>query len=285
MNIGILGDTHGANAWTCAALDVFKKEGIDIILQLGDFGIYDSTPGHYFLKNVNKTLEKNDQTLYFVPGNHEDWDYIERLQETALQDDGWAKVRSRIFFAPRGHRWEWDGVSFLGLGGAPSVDRQWRLQDMRRMNGKQKLWWAQEQITQADVDKVVAGGHADVMVCHDAPNGVPTVDGHISGNPMGFDPIDLEYAAVGRALMTEAYKGVKPDTFLHGHYHFPVNDMVLQTSSDDGTVVDELKWGHVVGLGCNGQAFALGHYDTTARKAYIWDMRGNHDNYVKKATE
>lgn len=282
MKIGILGDTHGASAWTKFALGKFHDEEIDTILQVGDFGVYDSKSGHSFLKTVNFELQKFDQKLYFVPGNHEDWDYIERLQETSTQEDGWVKVRSNIFFAPRGFRWTWGGVNFLGASGAPSVDRQWRLEDMRRFKGE-KLWWEQEMVSPADVDKIVADGRTQVVVAHDVFNDVPSVDAHIAGNPMGFHNVDLLYAAEGRLRMTEIFRGTAPETWLHGHYHIPVNNVVLRPSLFDGKIeTRELKYTQVVGLAANGSKYALGHYDTDLREAFIWDTKLHTDNYTNR---
>ena len=279
MKIGILGDTHGNTSWVMFALWKFAQEGIKTIVQVGDFGLYNKQSGHNFLKKVQLELQKYDQTLHVVPGNHEDWDWIDELVATQTGEDGWTKVRQSIFLAPRGHRWVWDNVNFLALGGAPSVDRGWRVRDQAQFKGS-KLWWANEMVTPADVDKVVAGGRTDVFFAHDVFENVPSVDNHISGNPMGFEAADLLYAAEGRVRMTEAFRGTVPTTWIHGHYHFGYIDKVLRPRLADGMVeTQELKWTNVVGLAADGSPSSLGVYDTSDKTTQIWDVRKDITTY------
>lgn len=53
--------------------------------------------------------------------------------------------------------------SWLALG-AISVARRWRTPG--------RSWWAEERISRNDADAAIAGGPVNVMVSHDAPNGV-----------------------------------------------------------------------------------------------------------------
>lgn len=253
--IGLLGDVHGNYTWLRYAFDKFHREGLTQVLQLGDFGIYGSDNGHLFLKKARLLAEHYGITLYVTPGNHEDWEYINSIP---VQEDGWQKLREGIYMAPRGHRWEWEGMSFVSLGGAPSVDRAWRVkQQERQPRAKRFLWWEEEMITEEDVDKVVTGGYADVMVAHDAPY-VKGIDARIAGNPHGFELADIAYAEEGRSRMNRAFEGVKPKLFLHGHYHFLVNEVVNDT--------------HVLGLSCDRDNFSLGQLDLEKKTATAWNL-------------
>jgi hypothetical protein len=275
MKIGILGDTHMQTNWTLFALWKFNKEGITKVIQVGDFGIAQTMAGARFLDAVNAAAAQYGIELYVVPGNHEDWVWINRLTENDRQT--WANLCPNIYLAPRGIRWEWDGVTFVALGGAPSVDRTWRLEDQEFIKDpKQHIWFPDEMITWEDVEYVAAGGHADVMIGHDAPENVPTIEARIGRNPFGWNPADLLYAADGRRRYTEAFKAVAPDTLFHGHYHFKVDDMV-RTFEDN--------WCNVIGLGCDGMKEGLGHYDTETRKGHIWDVgrdMGEYNALVRK---
>ena len=273
MIVGLLGDTHANKNWIRFALWKFHKEGITTVLQVGDFGIYQDESSLRYLKLANKLAEEFGITIHVVPGNHEDWRYINKTIAEKTLDSGWAQLRSNILLAPRGHRWEWDGVSFVGLGGAPSVDRGWRKRaDARHPNAKNPLWDPNEAITLEDVYNTIQGGHAEVMVGHDAPNGVATISHGIKGNPHGFETADLLYAADGRELMTQAFRGVSPKTFLHGHYHFLVNEMIVRPGLEDELFDDRGAWTHVLGLGCDGMVNSLGQYDTETRTAHAWDV-------------
>ncbi len=123
---------------------------------------------------------------------------------------GW--LTTHIAVLPRGHRWRWADRRCVSLGGAPSVDVSFRVPD--------RNWWAAEAITEADVERVVAGGRAEVFFAHDAPErSTPRVDWIIGNNPAGWPESALAYAARGRAAITEAFATVLPDLYVHGHYH------------------------------------------------------------------
>lgn len=273
--IGLLGDVHGDKQWIKFALWKFAREGITKVLQVGDFGIDSSNSGYEFLKVSNKAAVAAGIYLYVVPGNHEDYSLINRMfdQGEHYFSDGWGTLRSNILVAPRGHRWVWDGVSFVALGGAPSVDRGWRRRaDAQHPNSRNKLWHEGEMITIEDVNNTIQGGYADVMVAHDAPHGVPTVDNAIRGNPHGFEAADILYAEDGRALMDQAFRGVGPRTFIHGHYHKYGSDMIRRPNWVPSDLDPERDlWTHVLGLDMNGHNHALGHYDTETREASAWD--------------
>ena len=260
--IGLLGDIHGNSAWLHYALDKFNSRGITTILQLGDFGILSGEHGNRYAKFANYLLNNHGQTMYITPGNHEDYDEIER---TPVGEDGWQHYRPNILLAPRGHRWSWDDRTFVSLGGAPSVNRE------RLLTYPDKSWWEQEAITRADVDRTVAGGYADVMVAHDAPHGLQTITKKIKSNPLGFTQPDLAYAEEGRTLMTEAFMGVQPKVFLHGHYHFLVNEIYNVPS---GPLVRDIKFTtRVLGLASDRRNFALGVLDTETLESSAWDAR------------
>ena len=246
MIVGILGDTHGQQRWTGFALWTYAQHGIDTVYQVGDFGFGKSNSGKSdpFSKFVNDKANTLGIRLVVIPGNHEDYDVIDSVP---VSDDGWQHYMSNIDIAPRGHRWTQEGVSFVALGGAPSVDRMWRLSQQRP---KLKLWWHQEAITEEDVERTVAGGHADVMLAHDAPF-VQQIQKVIGSNPHGFPRKDIEYAYEGRKLIDRAFAGVKPKVFVHGHYHFNVDETVNWPDGES----------RVFGLNRDGQAGAIGFLD------------------------
>lgn len=257
MRIGLLGDTHGDTRVTQMMLDKFKEQGVTEILQVGDFGIWPGPPGQQFLTQVNTHLAKLGQTLYVTPGNHEDYLQIRHFY---VREDGWQVAREHILLAPRGHRWEWDEVSFVSLGGAPSVDRAWRL-DFQRKQGH-PVWWKEEDITREDMDKTMSAGYADVMIAHDAPFGVNGVEKGITGNPNNFTEEDLRYGYEGRCKMREVVDVVRPKLFFHGHYHWKVEDR-LEIFNEDSGMDDEIK---IRGLAADGASDSWGILDLTTLK-------------------
>ncbi len=142
--------------------------------------------------------------------------------------------------------------TFVWLGGAASVDRKSRLiadSAFKRQwehdgsSKRRKTWWEQEAITDADAERTVAGGHADVIVGHEAPSRVQTITSRLRNNPGGFSEHDIEYAERVREKHMEAFIMVEPRLALHGQYHFPVSETV-----DYGSFTT-----HVFGLANDGE--------------------------------
>lgn len=81
--------------------------------------------------------------------------------------------------------------------------------------------------------------------------------------------------------MTEAYRGVLPLTFIHGHYHFLVDDMIRRPINHTNMQIsDRHEWTHVLGLDCDNSYKALGCYDTEVKEAVAWDIRKDYNTYV-----
>ncbi|MGH8775329.1 MAG: metallophosphoesterase [Jiangellaceae bacterium] len=222
MRLGIAGDWHGNRGWALRCVRALADAGVGEIYHLGDFGIWPGPRGREYLLKLDAALASHAMTTFVTPGNHEDYDQIDELPALDLGHDIGAVqwITDHIALLPRGHRWERNGWSFVSLGGAPSVDRWSRREGLN--------WWAAEAITDDDVARVVDGGHADVMLAHDAPDaalGTPRVASVLRSNPVGWSGSALRYATEGRDRMTAAFLAVEPRLFLHGHYH--LNDEAL----------------------------------------------------------
>jgi len=246
--VAFAGDWHGDRIWANARLQSLGERGVNVVVHVGDFGIWPSTSGKTFLRTVEAVCDKYDIALLVVPGNHEDWGRLTTLWENPKRRaaDGSMLplyLTDHIAVLPRGWRWEMGERSFVALGGAPSVDLHSR--DLSRD------WWPQEQMTQEDVDYTIAGGYADVMVTHDAPAppwASPPVEAILSSNPMGWPDSALKYARVGRERVTEAFLGVRPRLLVHGHYHCSGQATMLLPGADYDTTVWSL---HMQGHGGN----------------------------------
>ncbi|WP_062384522.1 metallophosphoesterase family protein [Demequina iriomotensis] len=219
MKVGLLGDIHGNARWARHAIEVFGARGIATVVQVGDLGVAHGGTEIEKWDRANKLLRVHGMTMLVAPGNHEDYDHIDALEPRA---DGWIPFRDRILLAPRGHRSELGGRSVVWLGGAGSVDRHARRQ-RGEWQGRRKLWWEQEAISDADIERAVAGGHAEIMVTHEAPAPVPSIERALGGRTP-FKAHDREYAAHVRAALTRAVDAIRPAVLVHGHHHRIVRD-------------------------------------------------------------
>lgn len=241
MKIAYAGDWHANTNWSVRAIEHAAANQADIILHLGDYG-YDFHPG--FIQQVEEALVAADIELWFIDGNHEDFNW---LYQQPLEDFGRRKISDHVFHLPRGYRWTWNGVRFLAMGGAFSVDRR-----MRKLN---KSWWQEETISLREARLAIDGGPADVMISHDCPSGVeiPGLGSTSWMWPREAIAKSNEHQDLLRTVVDE----VRPRQIWHGHYHRrydamanfgygPVEvhglDMDATALSDNVVLVDLPEW-------------------------------------------
>jgi Calcineurin-like phosphoesterase len=207
----VAGDWHGNREW---ALNVIRRvpellpgEQKRLILHLGDFGIWPGTEGRQYLGSVAAVLDLVNAELWFVDGNHEDFPQLARMAGGTLPD-GRVAVHANIYHLPRGHRWQWHGRTWLACGGGVSLDKAGRVEG--------RDWWPEEEITSGQETAIIAGGHADVMMCHDCPSGVAH---DFPRPPSWWAPEDLSRNSAHRERLQRITDAVRPAHLMHGHLH------------------------------------------------------------------
>jgi hypothetical protein len=199
----ILGDSHGQGQWLRDKIYWAKKRGIKKIVQVGDFGLWThEEDGIRFLDWTNEALRETGIQLTFLGGNHENWDHLDWYQKNMPKNSsGHVHIRSHILYTGRVNRWSWDGKWFQAVGGAVSIDKNWRTVG--------KSLWLQEAIPEPVVYGLEqAGRTSDYLFTHDAPTCVP----------MGDLKPDID-SQRHRQLMDRIGRVVQPTAWFHGHYH------------------------------------------------------------------
>jgi hypothetical protein len=220
--IGFLGDTHGDMHHVLTVARTMSARGVELMVVLGDFGFL--WPGHNWgidIDKLSRRLKTTRQTLAFVDGNHEDFDLLYKFP---VADDGLRWIRPNIVHIPRGYRTVLaSGATLAALGGANSVDVG------HRVPGRSV--WAEESITEADLTTL---GHevADVLIGHDAPLDLPSLDAWLAATDHGWPPAGLKYSAEGRAMFHRGFQQVRPRLYLGGHYHRHIDERVTYTTGD-----------------------------------------------------
>lgn len=225
-----VGDVHSNFNQMSRAIEYAHDNDIKVIVQLGDFGIWGGSSGTRFIDKTSALLSEYEIWLLFVDGNHENFDILYSFPLD--KEDGTRPIYPYIAHLPRGLRWEWNGISFVALGGAHSVDRAWRKEGLS--------WWPEEWVSDSDLEKVIEGGHADVAVMHDSPLGSSNAVTDDPFNPgiQLFPAEDLVVSATHRARLETAIKVVDPYFILHGHYHkFMIFDDKRESSNHICTTV------------------------------------------------
>lgn len=223
--IVVAGDVHGSLAWLTALAGHAQAAGASVILQLGDFGYWEHTEkGARWLEQAEAMLAAAGVSVLFVDGNHENHPLL--WERYPPGEHGLARVREHLAYAPRGARWTWHGVRFLAAGGAWSSDQGLRRMAERRTG--RAAWWPEEELTDADVARCVAGGQVDVVVAHDSPAAVD-LRGILGPPPPAVQRRIAAAAAKGeqwrypgqpnRERLQTVVDAVAPLAVWHGHYH------------------------------------------------------------------
>lgn len=243
----VAGDTHGNLDWIRTLTKLAARHNCAGILQLGDFGFWSTKgPGNRPVLNegwidaVTALLTRQNVWMRVIDGNHDAHPLVSDVYPAG--PDRVTPIRPRTLdWATRGARWSWSGVRFGALGGAVSTD-----QAERRPGWS---WWATEPVTPDDVE-ALGTEPLDVLVCHDAPEGVNQPEVDIVTLPTQY--LQVESASrTNRLLIEQARRATRPALVLHGHHHHRYR------ASINGDGVRSM----VEGLGCdtdgNGDAWGV----------------------------
>jgi calcineurin-like phosphoesterase family protein len=255
MKIMLLGDVHGNTKFVLKhVIPAAVEAKVDWIYQLGDFGYWEHTDkGVNYLDVVNNALAASNLNIVFIQGNHDKVSLIPQKYHSIAE---FYQVRSAIWFAPNGTVWSPnDGITnFIALGGAYSLDKQYRLEEERAISARHTtynaiqgwqesselntagtLWFPEEEMTDEEFSDILTNTKADidVILAHDKP---------LSSNPPSkLSPVP-ECQPNQRRLQA-AINMFQPKLFVHGHLHVRYTDDVR--CGDDNLVT------RVEGLGAD----------------------------------
>lgn len=219
MKILLAGDTHGNASHIITLLDNAVKEGCDRIFQVGDFGAWEHVPsGVKYFNDVEKHAKLRGVTVYWLDGNHDKTSLVLEKYGDKKDEEGFLLCRPHVRYAPRGHRWTWAGKNFIALGGAYSVDKDYRLWLENQRGGAGTQWFPEEEMSDNDMDTIILGDSSpvDVMLTHDKPR---------ASNPH-WNRKDLEECWPNQDRIQRAVETLKPKLLVHGHLHYRYEDII-----------------------------------------------------------
>src|SRR5690554_5324471 len=150
----IAGDWHGNLQHATFVVDRASYQGIDTVIQVGDFGFGWPGDDPRLLQRLSRRLVNRGVQLLFIRGNHDCTPWLDELDR---DEDGLADADPHIRYVPDGARFELNGLRFGALGGARSVDKDLRTEG--------RDWWPDEEAHPADLEWL---GHdpLDVLLTH-----------------------------------------------------------------------------------------------------------------------
>lgn len=129
----VIGDSHGSRPMVREALRAASLLGADVVVSVGDFGIWPGSHGKQFLDVVETMAAARGLEVLVVPGNHDDYD---QLAAVPTEDTGLLVLRDRVRAAPRGQVLTFGRFRWLLCGGAASIDGQRHLAAEPRARGR-----------------------------------------------------------------------------------------------------------------------------------------------------
>lgn len=249
--ITLAGDFHCEHPWARHVIKAARRAGSEVVVQVGDFGVWPDRAGNHFLNEVNRWAEHTGLPVLFVDGNHEN--FLHLASFPVDPNSGLRALRPWVFHAPRGTRWTWRSLTWLALGGATSLDRA--------VLTPWVDWFPQEALTVGDTYRAAAGGDVDVMITHDCPAGVAIPDLRRSA----WSTEALTDARVHREMLRNVVDVVRPTHLFHGHFH---RRYTAPLDLGEGLVCE------VTGLDMNGTgAKGYLHVDLDILVAQSWAAR------------
>lgn len=214
----VFGDWHGHLGVGLAAIRSASDMGVTRMWHVGDFPLdWPGAERGRYEKKLNALLVERAAELIISPGNH---DCLSAVNLRDVQEDGLISWRSNIKVLPKGGRTVIDGLRIGGLGGAFSVDRDWRREG-------RDLWAEEEEPTAEQAERLIAGGDLDVLITHDVPAGVPMRSN--LNLPAGI----VARADRTRILLSETVARTRPHHVFCGHWHQRV---ISEIAHPDGRV-------------------------------------------------
>jgi len=185
MKIIAIGDIHGNYAYL---RDILKSTTADIYLQVGDLA------GDC---NYYPDLEKR---VYFVKGNHECFDILEKYSEPT-------EIQKNLIYIPNGKIVEINGLRIGALGGNYSPVSFRKSDD--ELKGKRRA-----HITKMDFERAMNMKNIDILLTHEAPS-----------------PFIKNGRDVGLSLVTSLLFTLKPKFHFFGHHHVDREIEIFDTKS------------------------------------------------------
>lgn len=198
LSVKFIGDVHGRfNSF----FNEVKKDDSDIVIQLGDFGIFSKFDVHYIAQKLN--LEKK---WFFIRGNHDNPKLCETFPNHLKS--GYHK-----------------DLNLFVVNGAFSIDREWRTEGID--------FWRNEEHSLDELYSLIDEYESvkpRYVIAHEVPDSIARIT---------FPWYkDNRYPSRTRQAMDTMLEIHEPEIWIHGHWH---KDSDISIGGTRFICLDELK--------------------------------------------
>lgn len=232
--IAFLGDLHGNTSNAYKLIDyIMEHDNPDLLIQVGDMGVMGELFEKY-LNKLNKKLESYNIELWFIDGNHENFNW---LLNKVKNPHGLNSITSKIKYIPRGTMLTLGKKNFYFCGGAFSIDKF--------MRTIYKSWWPQETLSKEETEELInyynenySNYKIDYFISHDTP-----LFEHYQDDSIFMNQSDFYEDYFHKMNLRKLYELTKAPKIVHGHYHrfnkFIQNGIENITLNCDGSPFEE----------------------------------------------
>jgi len=211
MSVFLIGDTHGVidlGKITLFNSYMSKLTKNDYLIVLGDFGVvWDNDVSDHELTLIEFYNNLSFTTL-FVDGNHENHERLKTLPRITMFGNDVGVVSDSIFHLLRGNVYDIDNLKLLTIGGASSVDRNYRTEFID--------WWSSELLSFRDINNCldnldIVDNNVDYILTHTCPESIG-------------DLLELSFINVDSNMkfFEQLTNSVKFKHWFFGHFHIDV---------------------------------------------------------------
>lgn len=191
--IGLIGDSHGNWEDLIIASNKLNSLGVDLIIQVGDFGWWLETMPNF---------PKLPYPIYFIDGNHEHFNDL--FIKVSRDKTGITKIQENLFYIHRGSTIKIGNLNFAFMGGGISIDRGYRKEGID--------WFPEEFPSYREYNRLFTyDKKVDCFITHDAPDLI------IANIFKNLIPDSL--SKNNRDILNLLYLQFNPKFWFHGHYH------------------------------------------------------------------
>lgn len=189
----IIGDTHGQFGRLNKLLNKYKP---DIAIITGDFGFWPKFFNKEYIDSNRRIrmwdaeIKNGSCKVYFCDGNHEDHDALDELTNH--------EIMPNVFYMKRGSILNIHGQNILFVGGALSIDKNYRTPKYD--------WFEQEILKEEDLLSIPNDVQIDMVISHTAPS------------EFKFDT-DKFLPDPSRDVLSKVLDKYKPREWYFGHFH------------------------------------------------------------------
>lgn len=206
--IYLTGDTHIPIDCSKLRMKNFPEQKLltseDFLIILGDFGLLWKKDETY--EWWKKWFNRKSFTTLWIDGNHENHDWIDSLPVETWNGGKIHRISKKIIHLMRGQIFNFDGKIFFTMGGASSIDKEYRTEG--------SSWWKREEPSHLEYEEALGnleavGNKVDVILTHTCPKSLIV--------PM-FKLAPTQTSGI-ESFFNQVYQNVTFNDWYFGHWH------------------------------------------------------------------